>query len=59
MAHPKRKTSVQRKKKRRTHYKITPKGPSLHMGKWEENQFLYRGKVIIEKPVTKKTKKSS
>lgn len=66
MAHPKRKTSVQRRNKRRTHHKLSEKHLSkcsttgedhlLHKAYWHENKLYYRGHVVLEKPIEKKTK---
>jgi len=58
MAHPKRKTSKQRRDKRRTHYKaIVPqiaKDPTtgeahlFHRAHWHEGKLYYRGQVLID-----------
>jgi len=63
MAHPKRKTSKQRRDKRRTHYKAT--APTLatcpttgtvhrfHRAYYDvEGNLYYRGKLVIEKGET-------
>jgi large subunit ribosomal protein L32 len=57
MAHPKSRISKQRKRKRRTHYKIeapnvmtcsTTGQPSLrHRAHWHEGKLYYRGRVLI------------
>ena len=59
MAHPKRKTSKQRRDKRRTHYTST--APTLtvcpttgeyhrrHRAFWHEGKLYYKGKVVMEK----------
>ena len=59
MAHPKRKTSKQRRNKRRTHYKAT--APTLaacpatgmmhlyHRAHWHEGKLYYKGEVVMEK----------
>lgn len=60
MAHPKRKTSKQRKNKRRTHYKATPVQLSVCSNCGAAVQYHrvcpecghYRGKLAIEKQVT-------
>lgn len=58
MAHPKSRISKQRKRKRRTHYKIT--APTLatcqatgqphlrHRAHWHEGKLYYRGRVFID-----------
>lgn len=61
MAHPKRKTSKQRRDKRRTHYKATAKNLVVcpetgemhlpHRGYWVEGKLYYKGKVVLEKEV--------
>lgn len=61
MAHPKRKTSKQRRDKRRTHYKTEAKNyvicpttgePHLrHRAFWHEGKLYYKGKVVMEKEV--------
>ena len=58
MAHPKRKTSKQRRDKRRTHYKATAKTIALcpttgephlyHRAHWHEGKLYYRGQVLID-----------
>lgn len=58
MAHPKRKTSRQRRDKRRTHVKANPRTISIdpntgeahlrHRAYWSEGKLYYRGKVIRE-----------
>lgn len=61
MAHPKSRISKQRKRKRRTHYKITEKQlpqvstcqttgqPHLrHRAHWHEGKLYYRGRVFID-----------
>lgn len=59
MAHPKRKTSKQRRNKRRTHYKADE--PTLatcqttgtvhrfHRAYWVEGSLYYKGKLVMEK----------
>ena len=57
MAHPKSRTSKQRKRKRRTHYKAevpnvmycpTTGEPHLrHHAYWYEGAMYYKGKVVI------------
>ncbi|HIE16396.1 MAG TPA: 50S ribosomal protein L32 [Bacteroidales bacterium] len=59
MAHPKHKTSKQRRNKRRTHYKSTTPTISIdpttgeahlrHRAHWHEGELYYKGKVIISK----------
>ena len=59
MAHPKRKTSKTKKKKRRTHHKlkvnnfsICPSTGEMHLSHrafWHEDKLYYKGKTIIEK----------
>jgi large subunit ribosomal protein L32 len=61
MAHPKSRVSKARKRKRRTHYKITAPTvvfdkatgePHLpHRAYWLEGKLYYRGRVIAEKTV--------
>lgn len=61
MAHPKSRISKQRKRKRRTHYKIeapnvvtcpTTGQPHLrHRAHWHEDKLYYRGRVLIDKSV--------
>lgn len=58
MAHPKSRISKQRKRKRRTHYKI--KAPHVvtcqatgqphlrHRAHWHEGKLYYRGRVFID-----------
>jgi len=58
MAHPKRKQSKQRKRKRRTHYKATTPTvatcpttgqPHLfHRAHWHEGKLYYKGQVVID-----------
>jgi large subunit ribosomal protein L32 len=59
MAHPKRKTSKQRRDKRRTHYKAelqqiatcptTGETHLYHRAFWHEGKLYYKGKVVMEK----------
>lgn len=59
MAHPKRKTSKQRRDKRRTHYKaeaknyvvcsVTGEAHLPHRAYWYEDELYYKGKVVIAK----------
>ncbi len=61
MAHPKRKTSKQRRDKGRTHYKAT--APTIahcqttgephlmHRAHWYEGKLFYKGRVVMEKEV--------
>ncbi|BAV95215.1 50S ribosomal protein L32 [Ichthyobacterium seriolicida] len=59
MAHPKRKTSKQRRDKRRTHYKAesptfgicptTGEAHLSHRAHWFEGKLYYRGKVVMTK----------
>jgi large subunit ribosomal protein L32 len=59
MAHPKRKTSKARKRKRRTHYKAelptvatcatTGQSHLFHRAHWHEDKLYYRGRVLAEK----------
>lgn len=59
MAHPKRKQSKTRSRKRRTHYKAelptvatcTATGQShlYHRAHWFEGKLYYRGRVVMEK----------
>ncbi len=61
MAHPKRKTSKQRRDKRRTHYKAEAKNCVVgattgeshlpHRAYWHEGKQYYQGKGEIEKEV--------
>jgi large subunit ribosomal protein L32 len=61
MAHPKRKTSKQRRDKRRTHYKAelqqiatcptTGETHLYHRAFWHEGKLYYKGKVVMEKEV--------
>jgi large subunit ribosomal protein L32 len=61
MAHPKRKTSKQRRDKRRTHYKAdlqqiatcptTGETHLYHRAYWLEGKLYYKGKVVMEKEV--------
>lgn len=63
MAHPKRRTSKSRKKKRRTHYKLKINNFSIcsktkemyisHRAFWHEDKLYYKGKVILEKNIEK------
>jgi large subunit ribosomal protein L32 len=58
MAHPKSRISKQRKRKRRTHYKIDPPHvvtcqatgqPHLrHRAHWHDGKLYYRGRVFID-----------
>ena len=58
MAHPKRKTSKQRRDKRRTHYKAstpqiatdptTKEAHLYHRAHWYEDKLYYRGRVLID-----------
>ncbi len=62
MAHPKRRTSNQRRDKRRTHYKAT--APQLavdpttgethlyHRAHWYEGRLYYKGQIVIDHPAT-------
>lgn len=60
MAHPKRKTSKQRRNKRRTHYKATPPtvancsncGATVQYHRVCPECGFYRGKLAIEKEIT-------
>ncbi|MEM7173940.1 MAG: 50S ribosomal protein L32 [Bacteroidota bacterium] len=66
MAHPKRKTSVQRRDKRRTHQKLKEKHLSIctvtgvhhlpHVAYEHEGKLYYRGNVVLEKQVAEKNK---
>ncbi|MFZ6053404.1 50S ribosomal protein L32 [Halocola ammonii] len=59
MAHPKRKQSKTRTRKRRTHYKTseptlgtcntTGQPHLLHRAHWFEGKLYYKGKVVMEK----------
>jgi len=59
MAHPKSKTSKQRKRKRRTHYKAeeptlgtcqtTGQAHLLHRAHWHEDKLYYKGKVVMDR----------
>ncbi|MGB0136601.1 MAG: 50S ribosomal protein L32 [Flavobacteriales bacterium] len=59
MAHPKRKQSKTRTRKRRTHYKAEAPNVSVcpttgqphmfHRAHWFEGKLYYRGKVVMEK----------
>lgn len=59
MAHPKRRQSKSRKKKRRTHYYIlnprlgldieTKQYHLYHRAHWYENKLFYRGQILIDK----------
>ena len=59
MAHPKHKTSKQRRNKRRTHYKaenptisidpVTGEAHLRHRAHWHEGELYYKGKVVISK----------
>lgn len=58
MAHPKRKISKQRGRKRRTHYKATVSQIAIdpttgeahlyHRAHWHEGKLYYRGQVLID-----------
>lgn len=58
MAHPKSRTSKQRKRKRRTHYKAslnqlatcptTGEVHQYHRAYWLDGKMYYRGKVVID-----------
>ncbi|HKK88586.1 MAG TPA: 50S ribosomal protein L32 [Saprospiraceae bacterium] len=58
MAHPKSRTSKQRKRKRRTHYKAslnqlatcptTGEVHQYHRSYWLDGKMYYRGKVVID-----------
>ena len=58
MAHPKRKTSKQRRDKRRTHYKAadlqigtdttTGEAHLYHRAHWHEGKLYYRGQILID-----------
>jgi len=58
MAHPKSKTSKQRKRKRRTHYKAeaptlgmcqtTGQAHLLHRAHWHQGKLSYKGRVVVE-----------
>ena len=58
MAHPKRKTSKQRRDKRRTHKKLklsplaicpaTGESHVYHRAHWYEKKLYYKGKIIID-----------
>ena len=62
MAHPKRKTSKQRRDKRRTHYKVEPKNFIIcsttgeahlpHRAYWHEGKLYYKGNVVIDSEAT-------
>ncbi len=62
MAHPKRKTSKQRRDKRRTHYKAKPPQIAIdpvtgeahiyHRAHWHEGKLYYRGQVLIDATTT-------
>jgi large subunit ribosomal protein L32 len=59
MAHPKSRISKQRRNKRRTHYKATPKTLAIcpttgephiyHRAHWHEGRLYHKGKVVMEK----------
>ena len=59
MAHPKRRTSKQRQRKRRTHYKAdtqqvtqcptTGEYHLTHRAYWHEGKLYWNGKVVIDK----------
>ena len=61
MAHPKRKISKTRGRKRRTHYKAdmpnvatcseTGQPHLFHRAHWHEGKLYYKGKVVLEKEV--------
>jgi large subunit ribosomal protein L32 len=58
MAHPKSRSSKQRKRKRRTHYKLPSPNLSTcsttgethlwHRAYWHEGNMYYRGKLVIK-----------
>jgi large subunit ribosomal protein L32 len=58
MAHPKRKTSKQRRDKRRTHYKAeiptlstcktTGETHLYHRAYWHEGKLYYKGNIVID-----------
>jgi large subunit ribosomal protein L32 len=58
MAHPKSRTSKQRKRKRRTHYKAsmsqlatcptTGEVHQYHRAYWLDGKMYYRGKVVVD-----------
>jgi len=58
MAHPKRKISKQRGRKRRTHYNVTMPQIAIdattgeshlyHRAHWHEGKLYYKGKVLID-----------
>jgi len=58
MAHPKSKISKQRKRKRRTHYKVTAPQVAIcpntgephlyHRAYWHEGNLYYRGKMLVK-----------
>ena len=60
MAHPKRKTSKQRRDKRRTHYKAvapqiaidptTGEAHLYHRAHWYAGKLYYKGQVVIDFP---------
>ena len=60
MAHPKRRTSKARQRKRRTHQKLATPQLAIcpvtgerhlpHRAFWKEGRLYYRGKVLIEAP---------
>ncbi|WP_185856234.1 50S ribosomal protein L32 [Blattabacterium cuenoti] len=64
MAHPKRRQSKSRKNKRRTHLKIkapllgqcslTKKKHLYHHAYWDDNNLIYRGKIILKMNKNKK-----
>ncbi len=61
MAHPKRKISTQRRRKRRTHYKAKKQQISQcqttgefhlsHRAYWHEGKLYWKGKVVIDNEV--------
>jgi len=58
MAHPKHRISKQRKRKRRTHYKLdapqvsickeTGEAHQFHRAYWHEGDMYYRGKILMK-----------
>jgi len=58
MAHPKSKISKQRKRKRRTHYRVTAPQVAIcpntgephlyHRAYWHEGNLYYRGKMLVK-----------
>ncbi len=63
MAHPKRKISYTRKKKRNTHYKIerpylatcstTGRLHKPHRAFWKDGKLYYRGRVVVDQSEAK------